>query len=96
MSELKEQMDKFKSVFDATLSEIKQKRDELSVQVKLGSMEAKEEWDALEAKMDELEKRWDRFEDESGMEESAERVTAALETLGDELKAGYKRLKDAL
>ncbi len=64
-------------------------RDEVRLRVHLGSMEARQEWDALET-------RWERFSEQAGLEDSADNVGDALELLGDELKRGYKRLKSAL
>ena len=71
------------------LAGLKQKRDELAVQIKLGSMEAKQEWEELEAKFNE-------FSSKAQLEESAEGVKQALTSLGDELKKGYERLTKAL
>jgi hypothetical protein len=36
------------SKVEKMLAELKQKRDELEVQARLGSMEAKQQWEALE------------------------------------------------
>ena len=69
--------------------ELKQKRDELKLQIHLGSKEAQQEWEKLEAK-------WDDFSAKAKLEESAESVGSALGLLGDELKQGYDRLKKAL
>ena len=71
------------------VAEMKQKRDELEVQVKLGSMEAKDEWEKLEAK-------WNEFSRKAELSDTAEGVGDALEKLGGELKSGYDRLKKAL
>lgn len=72
-----------------TIEELKQKRDELALQVRLGSMEAKDEWKKLEAK-------WNEFSAKARLDQSAEGVGAALQDLGDELTKGYQRLKKAL
>ena len=71
------------------IDDLKQKRDELAVQIKLGSMEAKQEWEELEAKFDD-------FSSKAKLEETAADVSEALDKLGDELKKGYERLTKAL
>ena len=71
------------------VQELKQKRDELAVQIKLGSMEAKQEWE-------ELEKKFDEFTAKAGLAETASGVGEAVSTLGVELKKGYERLTKAL
>lgn len=77
-------MSKISDVFE----ELKQKRDELKVQIHLGSLEAKEEWDELEAK-------WDKFAAEAELEKTGEGISEAMKSLGHELKQGYERLKQA-
>ena len=71
------------------LADLKQKRDELAVQIKLGSMEAKQEWEELESKFNE-------FSQKAQFEETASDVGSALGALGAELKKGYERLTKAL
>ncbi len=77
------------SKVEKMLAELKQKRDELEVQARLGSMEAKQQWE-------ELEKQWKEFAAKAEVEKTAEDVSSALDTLGGELKKGYERLKNAL
>ena len=72
-----------------TIEELEQKRDELAVQIKLGSMEAKDEWEKLEAK-------WNDFSAKARLDQSAEGVGGAIKDLGDELMKGYERLKKVL
>jgi len=69
--------------------DLKKLRDETELKMHLASMEAKQEWKALDAK-------WQKFSSRAGLEDSAESVGDALELLGEELKRGYKRLKLAL
>lgn len=77
------------SKVEKMLAELKQKRDELEVQARLGSMEAKQQWE-------ELEKQWNEFASKAEVEKTAEDVSSALDILGGELKKGYERLKNAL
>ena len=69
--------------------ELRSRLEEFRLQIHLGSKEAQDEWDALEAK-------WREFSDKAGFDESARGVGDALEQLGRELRAGYDRLRKAL
>ena len=69
--------------------ELKQKRDELAVQIELGSMEAKQQWEALE-------QQFNDFSAKAEIKETVARVDQAVSSLGEELKKGYERLKKAL
>lgn len=71
------------------VADLKQKRDELAVQIKLGSMEAKQEWEELESKFKD-------FSSKAELESTASDVGSALGSLGDEIKKGYERLIKAL
>lgn len=74
---------------DDLVSELKQKRDELKLQIHLGSKEARDEWEELEVKMGEFRRKAD-------LDKTGEGLESALENLGDELKAGYRRIRDAI
>jgi hypothetical protein len=74
---------------DKLMTELKQKRDELAVQIHLGSKEAQQQWE-------ELENQWNEFAGKAQLQESAEDIEAAASGLGDELAKGYDRLKKAL
>jgi hypothetical protein len=69
--------------------ELKQKRDELAVQIELGSMEAKQQWETLEQQFNE-------FSAKAEIKETVAGVDQAVSSLGDELKKGYERLKKVL
>ena len=77
------------SRFDELLAELRQRRDELRVQMHLASKDLQDEWD-------EIEEKWDRFSARAGFEETEEGIEEALEKLGHELKLGYQRLRDAI
>jgi len=74
---------------DDLLEELKQKRDELRLQINLASKDARDEWRELEKKMDE-------FADRAKLQETSHGVGKALEQVGEELKKGYERIRDAL
>ena len=75
--------------FDDLIEDLKQKRDELRVQMSLASMELKDEWEELEAKMED-------FVSKAKLGETGEGVGKALGELGNEIKLGYERIKKAI
>jgi len=75
--------------FDDIVDEIKQKRDELRVQIHLASKEVQEEWHELEGKME-------HFNSKAHLGDTGEGVGKALGQLGHELKLGYERIRDAI
>lgn len=77
------------SDFDDLIEDLKQKRDELRVQINLASREVKDEWE-------ELESRSRKFLAKAELERTGEGVGEALGELGEELKKGYQRLRDAI
>ena len=74
---------------DDLLEELKQKRDELRVQMHLASKDAQDEWEELEEKMKSFSRR-------AQLEQTSEGVGDALGKLGHEIKAGYQRLWKAV
>ena len=76
------------------LSHLKQLRDELAVQVNLGKLEARDEWEKLEGELEEFENRCRPAKEAAG--ETAEGVGSALQLAGEELKAGYEKLRRLL
>ena len=77
------------SHIDSLIEELKQARDELRLQIHLGSKELQDEWAKLEPK-------WNEFLKEADLEGSAERLGAATRNLGEELKQAYERVRSAL
>lgn len=75
--------------FDDLMEELKQKRDELRVQMNLASRELKDEWDELEEKMEE-------FSEKASLEETGKGLSKAVGQLGHEIKLGYERLWKAM
>ncbi len=71
------------------VEDLKHLRDELRLQMHLGSMELQDEWE-------ELEKKWTEFTREAELQRTSKGVGSALESVGDELMKGYERLKKAL
>jgi vacuolar-type H+-ATPase subunit D/Vma8 len=71
------------------LEQLKQKRDELKLQIHLGSKEVQDEWEQLESKMSD-------FAATAKLGETGEGVGRALGQVGLELKQGYDRVRDAI
>lgn len=72
-----------------TIDDLKRRRDELALQIHLGSKEAQDEWD-------ELEKKWKKFQADAELEESGKAIGGVIGQLGTELENAYERLKKAL
>ena len=81
------------SDFDEIVAEIKQKQDELRVQIALGSMELKDEWAGLEKKLEHFDAR--AAMREAG-EEIDEALDEALEEVGEEIREAYEKIKKAV
>ena len=77
------------SDFDDLVADLKQKRDELRVQIHLASKEAQDEWQELEEKMQD-------FSEKAELGKTGEGLGEALGKLGSELKLGYQRIRDAI
>ncbi len=81
---------------DKILQELRQKRDEIRLQIHLGSKEAKDEWEELEKKMDDFSGRARKFSSDAKLHETGEGVGDALGRLGNELKLGFERVRKAI
>jgi vacuolar-type H+-ATPase subunit D/Vma8 len=75
--------------FDDLVADLKQKRDELRLKIHLASKEAQDEWEELEEKMQEFSSR-------AELGKTSEGLGDALGKLGEELKMGYKRVRNAI
>ena len=75
--------------FDDLVADLKQKRDELRLKIHLASKEAQDEWEDLEEKMQEFSSR-------AELGKTSEGLGDALGKLGEDLKMGYKRVRNAI
>jgi vacuolar-type H+-ATPase subunit D/Vma8 len=75
--------------FDELVADLKQKRDELRLKIHLASKEAQEEWQELEEKMQEFSSR-------AELGKTSEGIGDALGKVGEELKLGYQRIRNAI
>ncbi len=82
--------------FDDIIEELKQKRDELRLQMHLASKEVKDEWEELEEKMEDFSGKAKQFAGDAKLKETGEGIGDAFSQLGGELKRGYERIKEAI
>lgn len=73
------------------LSQLEQERDELKVKLGLAKLEAREEWQELEKKMETLRGRMKVLSEEA--KEASGDVGAAFDVVADEIKEGFDRLR---
>lgn len=71
---------------DDWVEKLKQTRDEIKLQLHLGTKEAEDEWD-------ELVGEWDKFAAKAQLEKSSDEVADAARDLGLKLKAAFDRMK---
>jgi len=83
-----------KSTLDQLISEVKQQRDELKLQIHLANMEAKDEYERLSGKYDELSSQYEPVSDAVG--ETADNLLSALSLAAGELKQGFYRVRKAI
>jgi len=83
-----------KSSLDKVVSALKQQRDELRLQIHLASMEAKDEYERLSGKYDELSDQYEPVR--SALEETAGNLLSALSLAAGELELGFQRVRKAL
>lgn len=78
----------------ALAARLRTERDELRVQLHLAGAEARAEWERLEPRLAEYEARAARVGEAAG--DAARDVGSALGILGEELAAGYARIRAAM
>lgn len=71
-----------------------QQRDELRVQINLAKLEAQEEWQKTEEKLEEFKSRLTGVADEA--KDASEDVLTSVKMLGEEIKSAYERIKSRL
>ena len=71
------------------IADMKQKRDELRLQLHLGTKEAADEWE-------ELTSQWDKFLTASQFDKSSDEVGEAARQLGLKMKDAFDRFKKAV
>jgi CBS domain-containing membrane protein len=76
------------------IDNLRRLRDELRVQIHLGKAEARDLWNDLEERWSELEGRAQALADRA--EEPLEDIAAAAELVVEEVREGYRRVRDLL
>ena len=71
-----------------------QQRDELVVQLNLAKLEAKEEWEHAEAKLEEYQCKLEAAAAEA--KDASDDVWTRVKMLGEELKSAYERIGSRL
>lgn len=75
----------------SALQQLETERDELKLKLGLAKLEARDEWDALEGKMDSLRGRMGVIGAEA--KEASGDVAAAADVLVDEIKDGFSKIR---
>ena len=81
-------------ILDKMLGEIEQDRDRLKLQAHLFKADAQDEWDKIEKKWHQLKGNTQHVGHETV--EVSKDLLAATQLLGEEIKAGYKRIIGSL
>ena len=76
------------------IAALKKERDELALKIHLGKAEARQEWEALEKKLADLNARARPVA--KAMGETAEGVGAGLELAAQEIKKGFDKIRKLL
>jgi len=76
------------------LARLEEERDELKMKAGLAKLEAREEWQELQEKIQRLRGRLKVLGDEA--KDAGEDVGTALDMLADEVKEGLERLRELL
>lgn len=79
---------------ESELEKLKTRRDELRVQVDLGKKELEDAWEQADVKWNKLEAYVGRLRREGA--EAIDEIGEAADLLVDELKDGYKRLRELI
>jgi len=82
------------SDFDRLVDELEQQRDELLLKIHLARAEARDEWEELEDKWQNLQQRLPEAREAAS--KSADNVGAAMGLVAEEIGEAYKRLRDTL
>ena len=84
-------MNDAKARLTGVLQQLETERDELKVKLGLAKLEARDEWRALEGKMDSLRGRIKVIGGEA--KEASGDIAAAVDVLADEIKDGFSKIR---
>lgn len=80
-----------KEQLKSLLERLEQERDELKMKFGLAKLEAREEWQELQGKVERLRGRLKVLGEEA--DDAGEDVGTALEMLGEEIREGFDRIR---
>ena len=87
-------LNKEETELDYMVQALKQKRDEIRVQIHLGKQEARDEWERLEAKWFDLQSKLRYIRQASS--KTAKGVLQIAQRIATEVEEGYKKMKESL
>lgn len=87
-------MSEEKNKIEQTIEALKRQRDELALQIHLGSMEAKEEFEQAKEKLSKMSADYEPLKDAVG--ESASNVFSAMGLVGEEILNSFNRIRKSL
>lgn len=79
--------------FDQIIADLKRERDELRVQLELGSMELRDE---LKEEWEEFQRDFSNFSAKAEIQEAREEIEEELGELADDIKRGFAKIRDKL
>ena len=83
-----------KKKLQGLLQQLETERDELKLSIGLAKLEAREEWNELEKKIESVRGRLKVVGEEA--RDVSEDVAAAAQTLAEEIKVGFARLRERI
>ncbi len=87
-------MENIKKIMEEVEANIEQLRDEIKLKAHLGKAEARDELEKLEEKWKQLQEKYQPVADEIG--NTAEKAAVGLTAAANEIKEGFKRIKEIL
>ncbi|MGB0758637.1 MAG: hypothetical protein ACPHJ3_14700 [Rubripirellula sp.] len=87
-------MSETRKKLDELLNTVRKERDELKLQIHLASLDAKDEYERLSDKCDQLADEYKPVTE--AVEKTAENVVSALGIAADELRIGFQRVRQAI
>ena len=79
---------------DEIITSLKRERDELKLQMHLAGMEAKDEYERLSGKFEQLTQQYEPIG--KAVDETAGNVVSALKLAGEEMLSGFQRVRKAI
>ncbi len=94
MSDAQDRLDKAREEMSALLAKLRTERDELRLRMHLARAEVRDEWEKVERKWAHIEQKAPDVATSAGA--ATRDVAAAAKLLGEEIRHGYQRIREAL